>query len=127
LDMLLGGVDRPSGAGGGFRVRLTPSQSVTQITRGWDAQKGRHDVNSFELIERRQAPVLATAWWLLRRVLEDGRWHPGSELLAASSGGGVPVAATRALLTTAVHTGRVQVAGRGGVPQFRLGRAVSGP
>ncbi len=78
-------------------------------------------MNSFELIERRQAPVLARAWALLLGVLADGRWHPGSELLAASCGGGIPVAATRALMTTAVHTGRVQVAGRGGVPAFRLG------
>lgn len=77
-------------------------------------------MNSFELIERRQAPVLAKTWWLLDRILEDGRWHSGPELLAASCGGGVPVAATRALLSTAVHTGRVQVAGRGGVPLFRL-------
>jgi len=78
------------------------------------------DVNSFELIERRQAPRLANAWRQLRRVLEDGRWHPGSELLAATVGVGVPAAATRALLTTAVHTGRVQVGGLGSVPGFRL-------
>jgi hypothetical protein len=84
-------------------------------------------VNSFELIERRQAPLLAQAWWHLRRVLEDGRWHQGSELLAATVGGGVPAAATRALLTTAVHTGRVQVGGLGGVPRFRLAKPPSVP
>ena len=77
-------------------------------------------MDSFELIERRQAPVLAEAWHLLGQVLEDGRCHTGSELLAATVDAGVPAAAARALLTTAVHTGRVRVGATGGVPGFRL-------
>lgn len=93
---------------------------VTQITGFMREGKGDVDVNSFDLIERSQAPLLAEAWRQLRWVLEDGCWHTGSELLAATVGAGVPAAATRALLTTAVRTGRVQVGGLGGVSGFRL-------